>query len=101
MTFYLSGASAYCIFLLYQMFSDQECSKRDRTSWLVIALASIFWPLVIPLSVKEKRGKAKAKDKLAAIPKPLDFGAEARHIKIVKQVEEPKIFINSSTQSCN
>jgi hypothetical protein len=90
MTFYLSGAGAYCIFLLYQMFNDQECSKLDRTSWLVIAIASIFWPLVIPLSVREKRAKAEARAKLAAMPKPLNFGAEARHIKIVKQVEEPE-----------
>ena len=92
MTFYLSGAAAYCIFLLYQMFSDQECSNfGDRTSWTVIAIASIFWPLVIPLSVREKRAKAEAKAKLEAMPKPLNFGADTQHIKIIKQIEEPPI----------
>jgi hypothetical protein len=91
MTFYLSGAGVYGIFLLYRMFSDSECSKTDRASWMVIAIASLFWVIVIPISILEIQSKAKAKAKLDSIAKPLNFGAEARHIKTIQQVaEEPK-----------
>ena len=51
MTFYLSGAGAYCVFLLFKMFSDRECSKTDRASWMLILLASLFWVIVIPISI--------------------------------------------------
>ncbi len=88
MTFYLSGAGAYCFFLLYRMFSDRECSKTDRASWIVIAIASLFWIVVIPISILEIRAKAKAKAQLDALAKPMNFGADARHIKVVQQVEE-------------
>lgn len=88
MTFYLSGAGAYCVFLLCKMFGDQESSKTDPTSWMVIAIASVFWVIVIPLSILEIQTKNKAKARLDAIPKPINFGQEARHIKTVQQVEE-------------
>ena len=90
MTFYLSGAGAYCAFLLYKMFEDKECSKTDRVSWIVIAIASMFWVIVIPISIVEIRTKAKAKAQLDAIPKPLNFGADARQIRTIQQVEEPE-----------
>ena len=51
MTFYLSGAGAYCVFLLFKMFSDRECSKTDSASWMLILLASLFWVIVIPISI--------------------------------------------------
>ena len=51
MTFYLSGAGAYCVFLLFKMFSDRECSKTDRASWMLILLASLLWVIVIPISI--------------------------------------------------
>lgn len=65
MTFYLSGAGAYCAFLLFNKFSDRECSKTDRTSWLVVAIASALWIIVIPISLIEVRTKAKDKQQLA------------------------------------
>lgn len=64
MTFYLSGAGAYCAFLLFKKFSDRECCKTDLTSWLVIAIACTFWIAVIPLSVLEIRTKAKRQSQL-------------------------------------
>lgn len=88
MTFYLSGAGAYGIFLLYRMFSDTECSKTDRASWMVIAIASLFWVIVIPISILEIQSKAQAKAKLDTIAKPLNFGTEVRHIKTIQQVAE-------------
>lgn len=59
MTFYLSGAGAYCAFLLFSKFSDKECSKTDFTSWLAIVIASTFWLIVIPISLIELKTKAK------------------------------------------
>lgn len=67
MTLYLSGAGAYCAFLLFSKFSDQECSKTDPASWLVVAIASTFWIIVIPISLMEIRTKTKAKEELAAM----------------------------------
>lgn len=88
MTFYLSGAGAYCFFLLYKMFSDRECSKTDRASWIVIAIASLFWVVVIPVSILELRAKAQAKAQLDTVAKPMNFGTQARHIKTIHQVAE-------------
>ena len=89
MTFYLSGAGAYCVFLLYKMFEDKECSKTDKASWIVIAIASMFWIVVIPISIVELRAKAKAKAQLDAIAKPMNFGEDARQIRTIQQIEEP------------
>ncbi len=61
MTLYLSGAVAYCIFLIYKMFSDQECSKTEVISWIVITIASLFWVIVIPISIIEIQSKTKVK----------------------------------------
>ena len=91
MTLYLSGAGAYGFFLIIKMFGDRECSKTDRASWIVIALASIFWVVVIPVSILELRAKAQAQAKLNAIAKPINFGADTRYIKTVQQVtDEPQ-----------
>ena len=103
MTFYLSGAGVYCFFLLCRMFGDEKCSKTDRASWVVIALASVFWVIVIPISILEIHGKAKAKARIDAVAKPVNFGADARYIKTVRQVRDepsdnttPKLNPNNS-----
>ncbi|MEM8831896.1 MAG: hypothetical protein AAGE96_21445 [Cyanobacteria bacterium P01_G01_bin.19] len=62
MTLYLSGSAAYAIFLIYRMFQDKECSKTDLSSWTTIAIASLFWVIVIPGAVLELRSKNKAKN---------------------------------------
>lgn len=67
MTLYLSGASAYCAFLLFCKFSDKECSKTDPASWLVVVIASALWMIVIPISFMEIRSKAKSKAQLESI----------------------------------
>ena len=68
MTFYLSGAASYSIFLIYRMFQDRECSKTDALSWAVIAIASLFWIVVIPISIIEIKSKTKAKDTFEQTP---------------------------------
>lgn len=61
MTFYLSGAGAYCLFLLFCKFSDRECSKTDPSSWLILTVASTLWIIVLPISLIELMTKAKTK----------------------------------------
>ena len=61
MTFYLSGTVAYGLFLLANKFRDRECSKTDPISWLVIAIASTFWVVVLPISLLEIKSKSQAK----------------------------------------
>lgn len=61
MIFYLSGAGVYCAFLLLSMFGDRECSKTDLTSWLVLAIASTLWIVVVPISLIEISTKLKQK----------------------------------------
>lgn len=72
MTLYLSGAGAYCAFLLLSKFSDRECSKTDPASWLVVAIASALWIIVIPISLIEIRTKAKIKEQLAQTRKSIN-----------------------------
>ena len=60
MAFYFSGAIAYGTFLTYRMSQDPECSNTDLTSWTIIAIASLFWIVVIPISVIELKTKAQA-----------------------------------------
>jgi hypothetical protein len=60
MSLYLFGAGTYCTFLVFSQFKDREYSKPDLLSWLVIAIASSFWMLVVPISLIEIGTKAKA-----------------------------------------
>ena len=60
MAFYLIGAGAYCAVLISMMIKDQKCSNFDLGSWIVIAIASLLWIIVIPVSILEKFGKDKA-----------------------------------------
>ena len=81
MTFYLSGAGAYCAFLLFKKFSDRECSKTDPASWLVIAIASTFWIAVIPLSVLEIRAKAKRQSQLDDLLNSSNYGSSLESVE--------------------
>ena len=64
MLFYLSGAGAYCAYLIFNLFNDKECPNTDSTSWIVIALASAFWIVVIPISLMEMNSKLKSQDQV-------------------------------------
>ena len=66
MAFYLSGVGIYGVFLLLVKFSDKECSKIDFASWLVLAIASILWIVVVPISSIEIATKLKQKALLDA-----------------------------------
>ncbi len=94
MTLYLSGAGAYCAFLLLSKFSDRECSKTDPASWLVVAIASALWIIVIPLSLIEISIKAKAKAQLAQTRKSINP-------QTIKATEEIKEFDANSLAQIN
>jgi len=59
MTLYLSGTVVYSIVLLLYRFNDRECPKTDLISWIVIAIASSLWVIVVPISLIEIIGKSK------------------------------------------
>ncbi|MEM7760467.1 MAG: hypothetical protein AAF298_20405 [Cyanobacteria bacterium P01_A01_bin.40] len=88
MTLYLSGAGAYCAFLLFCKFSDKECSKTDPASWLVVVLASALWMIVIPISFLEIRSKAKAKNQLELIKGTTSSEIIARHLEATEETNE-------------
>ncbi|WP_319420678.1 hypothetical protein [Pleurocapsa sp. FMAR1] len=76
MTLYLSGAVAYCIFLIYKMFSERECSKTEGISWIVITIASLLWVIVIPISIIEIQSKTKVKAQSSIQTKQINSGLE-------------------------
>ena len=86
MTFYLSGAGVYCAFLLLSKFSDKECSKTDLTSWLVLAIASTLWIIVVPISLIEITTKLKRKDRFE-LTKQTSLVTNQQYIETVVQGE--------------
>ena len=88
MTLYLSGAGAYCAFLLLRKFNDRECSKTDPISWLVVAVASALWIIVIPISLIEIRTKAKVKAQLAQIRKSRDPQTITQKVEATEEIKE-------------
>lgn len=44
------GAIALCVYLALWM-RDRTTPMTDPGSWLVLLLASCFWPIVLPISV--------------------------------------------------
>ena len=87
MIFYLSGAGLYLLFLLTNFFKDIEADKRDRASWMVIAIASSIWIIAIPISILEINAKRKAKAKLDAMPKPKSFGSMPTYMRTIEQID--------------
>lgn len=39
---------------------DRSTAKTDTSSWQVLGIASLFWPVVLPLSYLEKQANATA-----------------------------------------
>lgn len=60
MAFYLLGAGIYFVYLTSQMLMDRKCSNYDLGSWIIIAIATTLWIIVIPVSLLEIFNKNKA-----------------------------------------
>lgn len=80
---YLVVAVTYFAFLLFNKFSDKECSKTNFASWLIVILASAFWILVIPIALIEISFKAQAKASLKEMEKSLDSRLGSQQIELV------------------
>ena len=46
-------------FWLSLFFRDSTTPKNDKTSWLVLLIAPLFWPIVLPLAIWELIQKRK------------------------------------------
>ena len=42
----------FCIWF-YKFWGDATTPKDDRISWIALVIGSLFWPIVLPLSIRE------------------------------------------------
>ncbi len=57
MTLYITGALLVFGFSLQAFLRDTSTPKTDRLSWLVLILASLFWPITLPSIIRKKLKK--------------------------------------------
>ena len=89
--FYLSGCFAYAFFLAVNLSKDTD-AVGDFASWRILVLASLFWPIVIPLSWLEVRAKKKKQAILDAMPKPTTMSdGSIRYIKQTVETEAKRV----------
>lgn len=87
MTFYLFGAGIYGVFLLIIKFSKKDDSKTDPAAWLVLAIASILWIVVVPISLIEIFTKHKQKALLDA-NKKANLNRDREYLTTVLQAKK-------------
>ncbi|MCY7286289.1 MAG: hypothetical protein LH679_23285 [Cyanobacteria bacterium CAN_BIN43] len=64
MTLYFTGATLVFGILLNAFLKDSSTPKSDVTSWLVVLIGTLVWPLVLPSMILKqlpKRGALKLK----------------------------------------
>ena len=71
---YLCGALASSGIWLSAFLQDETTPKTDGVSWVVILIASIIWPLSVPLSLRERYAK---QDEFPMLEPTLDVVPEA------------------------
>lgn len=54
MTVYLTGALLVFGLSLQAFLKDSSTPKTDRASWLVILVATVLWPIVLPSMLRKK-----------------------------------------------
>jgi hypothetical protein len=57
MTLYLTGATLVFGILLRAFLKDKSTPKSDVTSWLVVLVGSMVWPLVLPSMILKQLPK--------------------------------------------
>ena len=59
--FFCYGVIALILFCFWLslFFMDKTTPKTDKTSWLVLLIAPLFWPLVLPIAIWELMRKSK------------------------------------------
>jgi hypothetical protein len=54
MTLYFTGATVVFSMVLSAFLKDDSTPKTHPLSWVVIALATLAWPLVLPSMIRRK-----------------------------------------------
>lgn len=54
MVLYITGAVVVFGLSLHAFLKDISTSKTDRLSWIVLLIATVFWPLVLPSIIRKK-----------------------------------------------
>lgn len=75
LSIYLIGAFASSGIWLSAFFKDQTTSKSDVASWVLVVIATLIWPVSVPLSLKERYSKSAV---MLSIEPTLDIAAETR-----------------------
>lgn len=71
---YMFGALASSGIWLSAFLKDKNTPKTDTASWMVIAIATIIWPISVPLAIRERSSKYA---ELPALESTLDIVAES------------------------
>lgn len=58
MTVYFSGAALLFSIYMTVFLRDESTAKTDVASWIVLIVATLFWPITLPISLKELTPKA-------------------------------------------
>jgi len=58
---YLTIASTVFVYWLGLFLRDDSTPKNHVDSWLVLLIAPLLWPIVVPMSICELAGKASRK----------------------------------------
>ena len=54
---YLCGALASSGIWLSAFLKDESTPKTDVASWVVVLIATLIWPLAVPLAIRERYSK--------------------------------------------
>ncbi|MGV2829966.1 hypothetical protein [Myxosarcina sp. GI1(2024)] len=76
---YLFVTLSYFVFLLSKIVEDKKSSLKDPIHIKIAILASIFWPVVIPLSLLELKAKNKA---VVTLPNTKSKNISSSHARV-------------------
>nr|RNJ70164.1 MAG: hypothetical protein EDM05_05610 [Leptolyngbya sp. IPPAS B-1204] len=60
MVLYITGALLVFGVSFRAFWKDTSTPKTDRLSWMVLMIATLFWPLVLPSIIRKKLAKSTA-----------------------------------------
>ena len=69
MMWYLTVSATVCFYWLTLFMADKSTPKSDFASWMIILIAPLFWPIVLPASAIELITKSATQERsLSDIP---------------------------------
>lgn len=90
LSIYLFIACSYFSFLILLIVRDRESSLKDSIHLKVAIIASIFWPVVIPVSLLELKLKSKVKpdaNNAKKLSKHTDGFGKAKNVFAIRGIE--------------